>query len=135
MGVRDRLEAARDEPAVVRITRGAFGADAELRYVVAIDADLVLLVRISDEIRLEGFVVLRIRDVTELEAPHAHSRFVEEALRRRGEAVARAPAIDLACLESAVRTAGRRFPIVAIHREELRTPDPIRIALRARPSD
>jgi hypothetical protein len=118
MRFRDRLEHAQAAPSVVRITRGSFEAEGELGYVLALADELLLLLRISNQIRFDGFAVLRIRDITELEAPHSHSHFVEEVLRLRDESVAQAPGVELADIESAIRSAGKLYPILAIHREE-----------------
>jgi hypothetical protein len=117
--VHDQLDTARLEPCVVRVTRGAFEADGELGYVLSTSADLILLLAISSQIRFDGFVVIRIRDITELEVPHDHSDFVEEALRLRGESVSEAPAVDLSSITEAIRTAGQLHTVVAIHREEV----------------
>jgi len=119
MELRERLEAALDEPAVVRIRRAPFGEYSELGYVVAMDSELVLLLCISNQIRFDGFAVLRIRDISDLEVPHAHAEFVEGALHLRGESVAEAPAVELGDLGSAIRTAGKLYPLLTLHREEV----------------
>ncbi len=116
--LREALEAACAEPRVVQLTRGAFEEESDLAYVCALGSELALLLRVSNEIYLNGFSVVRIADVTELEAPHDHADFVEEALRRRGEAVAEAPAVSLLGMAAAIRTAGRLFPLLTLFREE-----------------
>lgn len=117
--MRESLENARTEQSIVRITRGNFEEQGELGYVEALGEDLLLLAVISDDIWFNGFALVRIDDISELESPHEHADFVEEALRLRDESVAPAPAISLADIASAVRTAGRLFPLVVIHREEV----------------
>jgi hypothetical protein len=116
---RDQLEAAQGEAYVVRVTRGSFDPDGDLAYVVATGSELVLLLCISNQIRFDGFMVVRIRDITELEAPHEHSDFVEEALRRRGESVPSAPEVDLTSIEATIRTAAKLHPLLVLHREKV----------------
>jgi hypothetical protein len=115
--VLEELQAAQDEPMVVRIWRASYESESEMGYVTSIGSDLILLLCISTEIRFNGFAVIRIQDISELEAPHAHAEFVEEALRMRGESVEHAPAVDLSDVGAAIRTAGQLFPLVALHRE------------------
>ena len=124
--MRKKLESAQADQSVVRITRGAFEGHGELGYVEALDEDLLLLAVISDDIWFNGFAVVRIGDISELEAPHECADFVEEALRLRDESVSSAPAVSLADIGAAIRTAGRAFPIVVIYREEVE-PDMCRI--------
>ncbi len=115
--MRDKLQAAREGQAVVGIVRGAFEETAELGHVLAVGSDLLLLARISSEIRLDGFVILRIADISELEAPHAHAEFVSQALRLKGEDVATAPEVSLADMAAAIRSAGQLYPLLALHCE------------------
>jgi hypothetical protein len=117
--MRDGLEEAQAEQTVVRITRGGFEEHGEIGYVEALGEELLLLALISDDIWFNGFAVVRIADISELESPHDYAEFVEEALRMREESVTTAPAVSLADIGSAVRTAGRLFPVVVIHREEV----------------
>jgi hypothetical protein len=117
--MRRNLENAQADQSVVRITRGAFEEQGELGYVEVLGEDLLLLAVISDDIWFNGFAVVRIGDISELEAPHECADFVEEALRMREESVSSAPEVSLADIGSAIRTAGRLFPIVVIHREEV----------------
>jgi hypothetical protein len=117
--MQESLENAQAEQSIVRITRGAFEEQGELGYVEALAEDLLLLAVISDDIWFNGFALVRIGDISELEAPHEHADFVEEALRLREESVAPAPAVALADIGSAIRTAGRLFPLVVIYREKI----------------
>ncbi|MDJ0848300.1 MAG: hypothetical protein QNK04_07990 [Myxococcota bacterium] len=112
------LESACADAMVVRITRGEFEDEGDLAYIGGLGNELMLLLCISKEIHFDGFAVVRIADVTHLDAPHDHADFVAEALRRRGESVATAPAVSLLGMAAAVRTAGRIFPLVTLFREE-----------------
>ena len=113
----EELQAAQAESMVVQIWRSSYESESEIGYVTSIGADLILLLCISTEIRFNGFTVIRIQDISELEAPHAHTDFVEEALHIRGESVEHAPLVDLSDIGASIRTAGELFPLVALHRE------------------
>jgi len=115
--LRESLENAQAEQQIVRVTREAFDAQGDLGYVEALDEDLVLLSLISDDIWFNGFSVLRIDDISELEAPHACADFIEEALRLRDEVSEAVPGVSLKEIGAAIRTSGRLFPLVVIHRE------------------
>lgn len=117
MTIREKLTTAHRDAQVVRVTREACELGGELGYVIALERDLLLLLCISNEIRFDGFVVLRVEDVSDIELPHDHADFVEEALELRGESVSEAPAIPLSDLAAALRSAGALYPLVAIHRE------------------
>ena len=98
------LETAQAEPWVVKIRRRGFESEGELGYVVAVGPELLLLLVISPEIRFNGFAVIRIDDITELEDPHAHAEFVEEALRLRNDSVEDAPPVSVEDMTQALRT-------------------------------
>jgi hypothetical protein len=117
----------------VSLTR-RFEEHSELGYVLAVDSERFLLLCVSPQIRLEGFSVLRTADVAELEAPHEHAEFVEEALRLRGESVETAPDIALGDTGAAIRSAAATFPLVTLHREEV-DPDACHIGAVVRVTD
>ncbi len=119
MGMREQLEAAQRGSSVVCVGRDSFESEGELGFIIAVNADLVLLLCVSNQIRLDGFAVVRICDISGLEAPHAHDQFVEEALRLRGEAVPDAPEVDITSIGSALRAAGKLHSVLAVHREEV----------------
>ena len=68
--------------------------------------------------RFNGFSILRIEDVSDVELPHAHAGFVESALRMREESVEGAPAIELETMAAAIRSAGRLEELVTLHTEQ-----------------
>ena len=115
--MRELLEEALEEARVVAIDREGFEEVGELGYVVAVERKLFVLLQISDAMRFNGFSVLRIEDVSDVELPHAHVDFVESALRLRDESVDDAPAIDLSSMSTAIRSAGRLAELVTLHTE------------------
>jgi len=116
--MRERLEEAMGDGRVISLDRSAFEHDDEIGYVVAMGTDLFVLLRVADNIRFDGFSVLRIADVNDVEVPHEHDEFVESALRLRGETVDEPPEIDLSDWMTEVRSAGRLGEVITLHSEE-----------------
>lgn len=116
--MREALEEALRESLVVAIDREDFEEGGELGYVLAVGASLFVLLQISDAMRFNGFSILRIEDVSDVELPHAHAGFVESALRMREESVEGAPAIELDTMAAAIRSAGRLEELVTLHTEQ-----------------
>jgi len=115
--MREQIEEAMAEAHVVALDREVFEDEGEIGYIVGLGPSLVLLLRISDSIRFDGFSVMRIEDVSNLEMPHEHEAFIEGALRLREENVDGAPEVDLSGWASTIRTLGRLFDLVTIHTE------------------
>jgi len=115
--VRSDLKTAQAEAWVIKLERGDFESEGETGYILSIGPSLLLLLIISTEIRFNGFTVIRIEDITKLEAPHIHAEFIEEVLRRRGESIEEAPPVSVADMTNAIQAVSRLFPTVAIHRE------------------
>ncbi len=87
-------------------------------YVLNVGPEFFVLALVSDRIWFDGFECFRISDVSKLRLD-PHQRFVEQALKKRGEKRPRKPRISLKTIQDLVLTAGRAFPLVAIHREEI----------------
>lgn len=79
-GARARLRQAQQQRELVRLWRDGLEHGSYCGYVAAIGHEFFLLRVIGDGITDEGLFVMRHRDVTELEAPEAHHRFIEKAL-------------------------------------------------------
>jgi hypothetical protein len=87
-------------------------------YVLDVGPQFFLLALVSDRIWYDGFECFRISDVSKLR-PDPYGPFVEQALRARGEKWPGKPRISLKNIQELVLTAGRAFPLVAIHREKI----------------
>ena len=93
--------------------------DSSIRgYVLDIGPRFFLLALVSDRLWFDGFECFRIRDVRNVR-PDPYGDFAEAALRLRGEKKPRKPPISLASIQELLLTAGRQFPLVTIHREEM----------------
>lgn len=90
-------------------------------YVLTLGDEWFLIAYVDDDIRYNGFEVLRIRDVRHTE-PAPNAGFVEAALKRRGLKKPRTPRVRVGSIEEIVRTASRIAPLIVIHQEQ-RRPD------------
>jgi hypothetical protein len=77
-----------------------------------------LLALVSDRIRFEGFECFRCGDVKNLR-PDLYAAFVETALKKRGERRPKKPRVSVGSIEELLLSAGRAFPLVTIHREQV----------------
>jgi len=87
-------------------------------YVMAVGAELFLLALVSDHIRFNGFQAFRTIDVRKLR-PDPFAKFVESALKKRGESKPRKPKVSVSSLRALLLSASRAFSLVTIHREKL----------------
>ncbi|MGB8356237.1 MAG: hypothetical protein WCD79_20230 [Chthoniobacteraceae bacterium] len=87
-------------------------------YVLDIGPKFFLLALVSDRIWFDGFECFRLSDVNGLVAPH-NTNFVESALRKRRDSMPKKPRVGLGSIEELLLTAGRVFPLVTIHREQV----------------
>jgi hypothetical protein len=87
-------------------------------YVLDVGPKFFLLALVSDRIWFDGFECFRISDIRRLK-PDPYATFAETALKKRGEKRAKRPRVRLGSIEEIVLSAGRAFPLVAIHREQV----------------
>ena len=120
----DMLEEMSRERRLVRFSR-RFEQSPLTGYVLDVGPKFFLLAVVSDRIWFDGFECLRIGDVSELRED-TRAKFVEAALKKRGERMPRKPRIKLDSIEDLIESAGRAFPLVTIHQEVV-DPDVCRI--------
>ena len=113
----DQLHAAMADQTLVRITR-PFDDGHVTGYVVAVGPAFFLLAIINDQIWLDGFDGLRIRDVHAIE-PEPHAAFIEAALIARGEARPGAGMFDAATINALITSAAARYPLITVHEESV----------------
>jgi hypothetical protein len=123
-----QLEQACAARTLVRIERSVDRDHGTTGYVCAVSTQLVLLQVVSDEIHFNGFSIVRMRDLTGVDAPAPHREFVELALKLRKLRRARAPRVDIANLQTLLSTIHPAFPLVTLHREAV-DPDVCHIGL------
>ena len=116
----DQLHAAMAGRTLVRITR-PFDDGHVTGYVVAVGPAVFVLAIINDQIWLDGFEGLRLRDVQTID-PEPHAAFIEAALTARGEARPVPGLFDAATLKDLIASAVARCPLITLH-EEVVDPD------------
>ncbi len=87
-------------------------------YVLGVGPKFFLLALVSDRIWFDGFECFRIEDVRGFrQDPHAC--FAESALRKRRDRLPQKPHVNVGSIEKLLLSAGRQFPLVTIHREQV----------------
>jgi hypothetical protein len=110
------LERHRLEPAPAR----------SVGFVVGVGDALVMLHRLSDRIDLDGYEILRLRDVTAFRDDFPQASFYRRALELKGETAMEPEAIDLSSVAAALRGVGEAQPLITLHRERA-APDEVAI--------
>jgi hypothetical protein len=88
-------------------------------WVLDVGPRFFLLALVSDRLWLDGFECFRVRDVRNLSTDQ-YGEFVAAALKKRRVSRPKKPRVNLASIEKLLISAGQVFPLVAIHREEIR---------------
>jgi hypothetical protein len=119
--IRSILESAARDGDLVRIYRNRLEPN-EAAYstgiVVGLSDRLVMLHQLSDSIRLDGYEILRVRDVTAVETDFSSKEFCLRALEMK-EMRPRAPdGVDLRDIESAARSVDAHHAPFLVGREE-----------------
>jgi hypothetical protein len=114
-GVRSQLIDAAKSRRLVRLSR-RFERTAVRGYVLDVGPQFFLLSLVSDRIWFDGFECFRVADIRSVK-PDPHAAFVEAALRKRKAPRPRKPPVSVRSVAGMVQSAGRAFPLVAVHRE------------------
>jgi hypothetical protein len=102
---------------LVRLSR-RFERSPVSGHVLDVGPKFFLLVLVSDRLWFDGFECFRVADVNNL-TPHPYAAFARAALKKRGERMPRKPRVSVQRMAELLVSAGRAFPLVAIHREEV----------------
>lgn len=87
-------------------------------YVIDVGPRFFLLALVNDRIRFDGFECFRRSDVKNLR-PDPYAAFVEAALKKRGDRRPKKPRVSVEKIDDLLLSAGRIFPLVVIHREQI----------------
>jgi hypothetical protein len=87
-----------------------------LGYVLDVGPKFFLLALVSDRICFDDFECFRISDIRNLK-PHPYTTFVESVLKKRKVGRPQKLRVSVAKIEDLLRSAGRAFRLVTIHRE------------------
>lgn len=117
--MRDKLLKAQASGSVVCMRREELEDGRELGEVVAVGAEWFLYRIISDSIQYDGFGVMRIADVSQMDHPHRFAKFVAKALQLRAATPPVPPLLDLDSTASLLESACAAARLVSIHWEEI----------------
>ena len=120
--VRRVMVGARRSGRVVEVWRRRVDPHPLRGVVVDVARELALLHRLSDAIHLDGYSVVRVADVSRVDAGPDRGRFYSRALALRREKARLPKGINLSGMGSAISTAATLFPLVTLHRERI-SPD------------
>ena len=106
---------------LVECGRGQFDQEdgLDLGYVMDATDTWVLLQNVDPGIKLDGYTILRIEDINELETEIAQASFIEKALSIRKKNPVRPVLVDLTSIETIIRSIDENYPLITIHREEV----------------
>jgi len=134
--VRAELAKAAEDRALVRISRSIRRSDKVDGFVVGLGQEWVLLALLDANIYLDGYVALRLTDVSKVKRRGGPDTFVGRALTARGHWPPVAVDVDLDSVAELIRTAAEMAPLVTLH-IEAEAPDvcfigrPVRFARRS----
>ncbi|MGV3719437.1 MAG: hypothetical protein ACO1SX_00890 [Actinomycetota bacterium] len=117
--LRKLLKRAQKAEMLVRVRRSVERGWAT-GYVLDVGRKWLLMAVIWEANRYDGFEVVRLRDISELEGPGPQAEFIERALKLRGIVKPAKPPISLASTRELLETASAAFPLVTVHREHIR---------------
>lgn len=86
-------------------------------YVVDASDRYVLLHLVSDDIRLAGYAILRVEDISEVKSDFDDCQFIQKALHLRRMAPERPVLIDLKSIETILASISEHYSLMVVHRE------------------
>lgn len=90
---------------------------SDMGYVVDASDEFVMLQLVDDRISLNGYSLLRVRDITKLDTEVTHARFIEKALEIRKKSVKRPVLVDLTDIATILKSIDENFPLMTLHKE------------------
>jgi hypothetical protein len=88
-------------------------------YVLDIGPTFFLLAAFCDGFRFDGFLCLRISDIRGLKVPAPYGEVAKSVLKIRKEKTPAKPKIDISSIQSILISAGKKFPLLVVHRERI----------------
>jgi hypothetical protein len=114
-GPRQQLRAAMQRGELVRVWRGNLEEGSFCGYVAGVGLEFLLLWVVGDQISFDGLYAMRLRDVTEVEAPETHHDFIARALKIR-KIFPRLPRdFPLDAIDQVVRAAAEHAAVMGVH--------------------
>jgi hypothetical protein len=87
--------------------------------VIDLNRLFVVLQVVSAQIMLDGYRILYVADITNVEVRCRSGPFIERALALRKQVPSPLTDLDLSSVATVLLSAGRRFPLVTIHGERI----------------
>ena len=116
-GMRAELKRSLDERVPVRIHREQIQSGVIHGYIVGLARDFCLIAEVGDAMRFDGYLVVAVADITQLEADPARE-FVDKALALRGEELRIPAAFALDDWASIARSAAASAPLISVNMVE-----------------
>ena len=114
-GPRQQLRAALARRELVRVWRGNLEEGSFCGYVAGVGMEFLLLWVVGDQITFDGLYAMRLRDITEVEAPESHHVFIGKALHLR-RIYPRLPRdFPLDDIDQVVRAAAEHAAVIGVH--------------------
>lgn len=126
--MKKKLLAAVKDRTLVNLWRDEIDASPVTGFVAGVGSEWCLLVYVNEEITYNGFVAVRLRDVSEVESPHVHHEFITKALELKKLKEPEVPDVDLLGTGPLIMSVGRLFPVVTISRE-VEDPDTCQVGM------
>jgi hypothetical protein len=114
-GQRARLREAQQQRKLVRLWRGELEHGSFCGYVAGVGREFFLLRVVGDGITDDGLYAMRHRDVTELEIPEQHQRFIEKALAIKRITPQLPAGFPLDEVTQVVQAAALQAPVMGVH--------------------
>ncbi|KGI79173.1 hypothetical protein LF63_0100575 [Oleiagrimonas soli] len=114
-GQRARLRQAQQQRQLIRLWRGDMEHGSFSGYVAGVGREFFLLHVIGDGISDDGLYAMRHRDVTELELPDRHARFIDRAVVLKGIAPRQPLDFPLDDVTQVIKAAAKRAPVIGVH--------------------
>lgn len=115
-----KVVTARRYTKLVECYRGSLDEDGvyDIGFVVDGNDEFLLMQLVDDRIKLNGYSLIRVSDITELNTEVEHARFIEKALEIRKDSVERPVLVDLTDFNTILTSISQNFPLLTVHREE-----------------
>lgn len=119
--IQQTLESALRSGSVLRFSRCAFDGESVFSsgYVVELSDSWMVTHYIGDQLHLDGYDAVRVRDLSEVSMGSSGECFLEKCMALKGQKPKRPIGIDPATTRSLLESISRNYPVVMIHREEV----------------
>ncbi|MEM7430481.1 MAG: hypothetical protein AAF351_00950 [Pseudomonadota bacterium] len=119
VAIRREIQSAAKTDIAIRISRDDIEDGYMNGFVAAIGQSFFVIELISDSIYLDGFVCLRFEDVSHVESPAPHWKFLQQALCLRNQQRAEPLGVDCKTTYTLLTSIPRAVELVTLHSEKV----------------